>query len=183
MILVSLVAAVASSVNGRAAAVAIPVPPAVCQFPQKEAEFVPFAEETRMALGRARALAVAAHNNAIGSAHVALGLLQGGNAASDALQFAHVDTARLAGRLRAALPKTSSRVYGPDLPYDISGKAVLCFAIRHAKQRSSREVTTLDLLDGLTQGGTAGVVAALQREAIDSSTVEKLSGRRHRRDT
>lgn len=183
MTLVILIAAIASSLNGRADAVAIPGPPAACQFPSKDAEFVPFAAETRKALGRARAAAVAGHNNAIGSAHVALGLLQGANSATDALHLAHVDTADLARRLRAALPSALSGSYGPDLPYDMSGKAVLCFAMRHAKQRSSRAVTTLDLLAGLTQGGTAGVVGALQHHAIDSSTVEKFSGRHHPRDT
>ena len=183
MILVAVFAAIASSLDGPVSAVATPLPPAVCQFPQKESDFTPFGEDTRKALGRAHAVAIALHNSAIGSAHVALGLLKGENAATDALKFAHVDTARLAARLRAVLPKESSRRYGPDLPYDLSGKAVLCFAVRHARQRSSREVTTLDLLAGLTRGGTADVVAALQREAIDSSSVEKLSGRRHGRDT
>lgn len=183
MILVTVFAAIASSLDSPVSAVAAPAPPAVCQFPTKSSDLTPFGEDTRKVLGRAHAVALASHNSAISSAHVALALLNAENAATDALKFAHVDTARLAARLRALLPKESSSRYGPDLPYDLSGKAVLCFAIRHARQRSSREVTTVDLLAGLTRGGAADVVAALQREAIDSSSVEQLSGRRYGRDT
>ena len=159
------------------AALRFAVPAGPCELSKDGVRMVPFADETRAALARSRTVAFAARANAISSAYITLGILNDKNAATDGLRFEHVDVARLTGRLRAILPREGSRAYGPDLPYDSVGTAVLCEAIRHANQHSGPEVTALDLLAGLIEGGSGNVVAALKSEGVDSSGVERLSAR------
>src|SRR5450432_889048 len=140
-----------------------------------------FTERVRKVLAMAREEAARLHHEYVGTEHILLGLIRGGEGVAAAvLQNLSVDLDEIQQKIEETVKKgKAAQTTGPDLPYTSRAKKVLELAMSEARELSHSYVGTEHLLLGLLreEKGIAAQVltdAGVNLEAARAETLRIL---------
>src|SRR5450432_2292504 len=137
-----------------------------------------FTERVRKVLAMAREEAARLHHEYVGTEHILLGLIRGGEGVAAAvLQNLSVDLDEIQQKIEETVKKgKAAQTTGPDLPYTSRAKKVLELAMMEARELNHSYVGTEHLLLGLLreEKGIAAQVLTDAGVTLEQSRAETL---------